>query len=150
MSRLKWAFVAAVMMVGVLGGVGMAQEAIKVTQPASKVYDKDVLKDKGAKVPAEIKIPDPRADKVLLLQEQARNVELEQQALVEKFKASDQWRALEARQKAVADKLVAELTSALKMAGVEEKDFGRYKYDQSTLKLTLQPAETPKAESPKP
>ena len=62
---------------------------------------------------------------------------LEQQLLVEKFKASPEWRALEDRKNAVAEKMAAELSSALRLAGVAEKDFPRYTYDLKTLKLTL-------------
>lgn len=83
--------------------------------------------------PAEIKIPEARIDKVQLFQEQSERVRLEQQIAVERFKASPEWKALEERQKQVAERLVAELSSALRLAGVEEKDFDKYAYDPATL-----------------
>lgn len=96
--------------------------------------DQDKAKKVEPKVPpAEIKIPEARTDKVQLFQEQSRRLQVEQQLAIEKFKASPEWKALEDRQKQVAERLVAELSSALRLAGVEEKDFDKYTYDQATL-----------------
>lgn len=108
---------------------------------------KDPVAERAKELPKEIRIPEARTDKVQLFQEQGRNVQLEQQAAIERFRASEEWKALEARQKLVLEKLEAELRSALSLAGIEEKDYSRYKYDQTTLKFTLQ-AE-PKAEPKK-
>lgn len=106
--------------------------------------DQDKAKKVEAKIPpAEIKIPETRADKVRLFQEQSERVRLEQQLAIEKFKASPEWKALEDRQKQVAEHLVAELSAALRLAGVEEKDFDKYTYDQATLTFKR------KAEEPK-
>lgn len=96
--------------------------------------DQDKAKKAEVKTPpAEIKIPEARTDKVQLFQEQSERVRLEQQLAIEKFKASPDWKALEDRQKQIAERLVAELSSALRAAGVEEKDFDKYTYDQATL-----------------
>ena len=96
--------------------------------------DQDKAKKVEPKVPpAEIKIPEARTDKVQLFQEQSRRLQVEQQLAIEKFKASPEWKALEDSQKQVAERLVAELSSALRLAGVEEKDFDKYTYDQTTL-----------------
>lgn len=108
-----------------------------------KVEDKKVPAVKAEELPKEIKIPEARTDKVLLFQEQTRTVQLEQQAAIEKFKASEEWKSLEARQKLVGEKLVAELSSALKLAGVEEKDFDKFTYDKDTLKF-VRKEEAPK------
>lgn len=109
-----------------------------------KPDDKKVPAAKAKELPKEISIPEARTDKVLLFQEQTRTVQLEQQAAIEKFKASEEWKGLEARQKLVGEKLVAELSSALRLAGVEEKDFGLYQYDKETLKFTKKVEEAPK------
>lgn len=136
-SDVKWMVVLAVAVVGLLGacgaGVVQAQDVAKAGKAAVRVDKKEA--------PKEIAIPELRTDKVLLLQEQAKTADLELTALVEKFKASEEFKKLETRQKAVGDKLVVELTAALKGAGVEEKDFGNYSYNRETLKFTLKEAE---------
>jgi len=104
---------------------------------------KDPVAEKAKELPKEIKIPEVRTDKVLLFQEQQKTVQLEQQAAIDRFRASEEWKALEARQKQSLDKLEAELRSALSLAGVEEKDYPKYKYDQVALKFTLQPEPKP-------
>lgn len=108
-----------------------------------KAEDKKVPVAKVAELPKVISIPEARTDKVLLFQEQTRTVQLEQQVAIEKFKASEEWKSLEARQKLVGEKLVAELSSALKLAGVEEKDFDKYTYEKDTLKF-VRKEEAPK------
>lgn len=117
-----------------LVGITMVGYAQDEKEPTKKVVE----------LPKEIKIPEARTDKVLLFQEQGRTVQLEQQAAIERFKAGEEWKGLEARQKQVGEKLVAELSSALKGAGVEEKDFDKYQYDQTTLKFVLKAKEAPK------
>lgn len=137
MLRLK-VFVA-VMLLAILVPMGGV-----VVVGQGKVEDKKVPAAKAKELPKEIAIPEARTDKVLLFQEQTRNVQLEQQAAIERFKAGEEWKGLEARQKLVSEKLVAELSSALRLAGVEEKDFSKYSYDQVTLKFVLKVEEAPK------
>ena len=134
-NDMKWAIVVTVAVIGLLGGTwaGLAQ-----AQDVAKAAKSSVKLDKK-EAPKEIAIPDTRTDKVLLLQEQGKNTQLELTALIEKFKAGEDYKKLEARQREVGDKLVAELTSALKLGGVVEADFGKYSYDQVTLKFTLKP-----------
>lgn len=143
MLRLKL-FVAGLLVATIVPGVALTVAGqVKGTTAIGTVE----VEKKTPKLPTEIKIPEVRTDKVLLFQEQGRNVQLEQQAAIERFRASEEWKALEARQKLVLDKLEAELRSALSLAGVKEEDYAKYKYDQATLKFTLQ-AE-PKAEPKK-
>lgn len=129
----------------------VAVPGVALTVAGQTEQEKARLKDfkvvTTIELPKEIKIPEVRTDKVLLFQEQGRNVQLEQQAAFDRFRATEEWKALEARQKLVLDKLEAELRSALSLAGVKEEDFAKYKYDQKELKFTLQ-AE-PKAEPKK-
>lgn len=128
MLRLK-VFVATLLLAILVPGVAM------VVVGQGKTDDKKVLALKTKELPKEVSIPEARTDKVLLFQEQTRTVQLEQQAAIEKFKASEEWKSLEARQKLVGEKLVAELSSALKLAGVEEKDFDKFTYNKDTLKF---------------
>jgi len=137
MLKLK-VFVATLLVAMVVPGVAT------VVVGQGKPDDKKAPIVKAKELPKEISIPEARTDKVLLFQEQTRTVQLEQQAAIEKFKASEEWKGLEARQKLVGEKLVAELSSALKLAGVEEKDFDKYQYDKATLKFTKKAEEAPK------
>jgi len=143
MLRLKL-FVAGLLVATIVPGVALT---VAGQTEQEKVQAKDSKSVKPTELPKEVKIPEVRTDKVLLFQEQGRNVQLEQQAAIERFRATEEWKALEARQKLVLDKLEAELRSALSLAGVKEEDYAKYKYDQATLKFTLQ-AE-PKAEPKK-
>lgn len=118
------------------GWVSVAGQVGSANQDKAKKVEPKVL-------PAEIKIPEARTDKVQLFQEKSERVRLEQQLAIEKFKASPEWKALEDSQKQIAERLVAELSSALRLAGVEEKDFDKYTYDQATLTFKR------KAEEPK-
>jgi hypothetical protein len=136
MLRLKM-FVALMVLAISVPGV------VTVVVGQGKAEDKKVPAVKAKELPKEISIPEARTDKVLLFQEQTRTVQLEQQAAIEKFKAGEEWKSLEARQKFVGEKLVAELSSALKLAGVEEKDFYKYTYDKETLKF-VRKEEAPK------
>jgi hypothetical protein len=150
MLRLKL-FVAGLLVATIVPGVGVtaAGQGLWLNSGLNFQSDKksEKVDVKAKELPKEIKIPEVRTDKVLLFQEQGRNVQLEQQAAIDRFRASEEWKALEARQKLVLDKLETELRSALSLAGVKEEDFAKYKYDQATLKFTLQ-AE-PKAEPKK-
>ena len=96
---------------------------------------KKKVEAKAKELPAEISIPEARTDKVRLFQEQDERVRVEQQLLIEKFKASQEWRALEDRQKSITELMAAELSAALRNAGVEEKDYAQYTYDKATLKF---------------
>jgi hypothetical protein len=139
--------VAATLLIGYVGVAvvwGQEKEPVKIVKSATGSEGSAKFK---TDLPKEVKIPEARTDKVLLFQEQGRNVQLEQQAAIDRFRASEEWKALEARQKLALDKLEAELRSALKLAGVEEVDFAKYKYDQTTLKFTF--VEPAKAEPKK-
>ncbi len=126
---LKLKIFAVTILLALTAGAGWVSAAGQVGSA-----DQDKTKKVEPKVPpAEIKIPEARTDKVQLFQEQSERVRLEQQLAIEKFKASPEWKALEDRQKQVAERLVAELSAALRLAGVEEKDFDKYTYDQATL-----------------
>lgn len=139
MLRLKL-FVATLLVAMVVPGVAVTVVGQnKLSESKDFKYEAKAAKD----LPKEIKIPEVRTDKVLLFQEQQKVVQLEQQAAIDRFRASEEWKVLEARQKQSLDKLEAELRSALSLAGVEEKDYSRYKYDQVALKFTLQPEPKP-------
>lgn len=98
----------------------------------------------------EVSIPEARHDKVRLLQKEAEVIELKQRDLynraLQQLQASPEWKALEADATETGRKFSVELQSALKLAGVDEKDFGKYSYNKDTLKFTLVP---PKAEDKK-
>ncbi len=106
--------------------------------------------DKPKPAVKEVAIPEARADKVRLLQKEAEVVELKQRDLynraIQQLQASPEWKALEAEATETGRKFSVELQSALKLAGVDEKDFGKYTYNKDTLKFTLVP---PKAEDKK-
>lgn len=106
--------------------------------------------DKPKPAPKEVTIPEARQDKVKLLQKEAEVVELKQRDLynraIQQLQASPEWKALEAEATETGRKFSVELQSALKLAGVNEKDFGKYSYSKDTLKFTLVP---PKAEDKK-
>lgn len=134
---LKLKVFAATILLSLTVGVGWATVSGQVASDQNKAK-----KAEQKAPPAEIKIPEARTDKVQLFQEQSERVRLEQQLAIEKFKASPEWKALEDRQKQAAERLVAELSSALRLAGVDEKDFDKYTYDQATL--TFKRKEEPK------
>jgi len=93
--------------------------------------------------PKEVAIPEARADKVRLLQKEQEVVELKQRDLynraLQQLQASPEWKALEAEATETGRKFGVELQSALKLAGVEEKDFAKYSYNKDTLKFVLVP-----------
>lgn len=106
--------------------------------------------DKPKTPPKEVAIPEARADKIRLLQKEAEVVELKQRDLynraLQQLQASPEWKALEAEATETGRKFSVELQSALRLAGVDEKDFGKYSYSKDTLKFTLA---SPKAEDKK-
>lgn len=120
--KLFTALIVGLLVVGGGWGVMAGQAPAKKADPT-----------KAVEQPKEVKIPEARIDKVLLFQEQDERVRLEQQLLIEKFKASSEWKALEDRQRVISEKLVAELSSALKAGGIAEIDFDKYTYDKSAL-----------------
>lgn len=144
MLKLK-IFVVTILLAMTVGAGWVSAAGQAFGGPSKMVWDvtQDPSNKKSKEPPKEIKIPEARTDKVQLFQEQSERVRLEQQLAIEKFKASPEWKALEDRQKQIAERLVAELSSALRLAGVEEKDFDKYTYDQATLTFKR------KAEEPK-
>lgn len=140
--------------IGVLAAAAWAQTTTtaigKLPNNLLKGTDSKNLADKD-KAPVEVAIPEAREDKVRLIQVKLENIQLKQQQLVQKveeqLKASKEWKELEAAQQDAITKLQVELVSAMKAAGLTEKDFDSYKYDQNTLKFTLkQPEATTKKE----
>jgi len=121
-----------VLMVALAVGPGVW---LGVRAQAGDQDSKKKVETKAKELPAEIPIPEARTDKVRLFQEQDERVRVEQQLLIEKFKASPEWRALEDRQKSITELMAAELSAALRNAGVEEKDYAQYTYDKATLKF---------------
>lgn len=120
--------------------------ALAQVQDKAKATEGDKGKAVVVKTPAEVAVPEAREDKVRLLQSNLEVVELRQQKLIDELKASQAWKDLEVAAKDAGGKLQAELVSALKLAGVDEKDFANYKYDQRTLKFTRIKVEEPKKE----
>jgi hypothetical protein len=131
--KLFTALIVGLLVVGGGWGVMAGQAPAKKAEPIKTVEQ-----------PKEVKIPEARADKVLLFQEQDERVRLEQQLLIEKFKASSEWKALEDRQRAINEKLAVELSSALKAVGITEIDFDKYTYDKSALTFKRKEADPKK------
>ncbi len=127
----------------------MCMIGLIVAQEAKKAAKEPVTPKVDKALPEEIVVADVRKDKVELLQAKIDNVNLKEEKLIEQMKKTPEWQALEAEGKDVASKLEAELISTLKTAGVEEKDFRLYIYDQKTLKFTKKKPETPIAEPKK-
>lgn len=140
-TRLKWALVSAVLVVGLIGGVAMSQSkegkadlAMSKEGVITKVDDK--------KLPPEVSIPETRVDKTKILTLELRVISSDIAALEAKYKE------LKASQDEKQAKLFAEFSSALKAAGVAEENLNKYQVNLETLKLTLR--EEPKAEVKKP
>lgn len=112
----------------------MAQDvAANKAKPEVKAEDK--------KVPETFSIPDARKDKVKLLQQDVELAALRMKEIERLYKEQ------EAFQKSAMDKWQIELMSAMKLAGVEDKDYGLYEYNRETMTFTKKkvdaPAKTP-------
>jgi len=127
-----------------------SSETIKFQTAEGTGLEKADQKAKKPSTPKEVTIPEARQDKVKILQKEAEIVELKQRDLynraLQQLQASPEWKALEAEATETGRKFSVELQSALRLAGVDEKDFGKYSYSKDTLTFTLAP---PKAEGKK-
>lgn len=102
------------------------QNAAKPTPtPAPKVDEK-----KTAPLPESFSIPEVRADKARLL---SKDVEL---AALRMAELKREFEAQQSLQQSAMAKLQAEMASAMKLAGVEEKDFPLYEFNRDTLVFT--------------
>lgn len=99
-------------------------------------------------LPKEVSIADSKKQAVEVLQIRVDNVGLRQEALINKFRATPEWTALEAEGKLLTTQLQDEYKAALKAAGLTESDFQKYTYDQKALKFTLRPSPTAPPEPP--
>ena len=116
--------------------------SVTAQEPAAlKNTPKDTPKVEDKKIPETFSIPDARKDKVFLIQKDLKIIEFQLKDLERLYKEQ------QALQKQLAERWSVEFTSALRLAGVEEKDFPNYEINTETLVITKKkvdaPAKTP-------
>ena len=88
---------------------------------------KPSVKPEDKKTPETFSIPDARKDKVKLLQQDVEIAALRMKEIERLYKEQQDF------QKAAMDKWQIELMSAMKLAGVDEKDYATYEYNRETM-----------------
>lgn len=114
-----------------LPSYAMAQEpaALKATPEA-----KPKAEEKKAP-PDTFTIPEVRQDKARLLSKDLLIIEMQLRELTRLYKEQ------EAQQRQLAEKLTAEMASAMRAVGIEEKDFDKYEMNRDTLIITKKKTE---------
>ena len=123
----------------VAGGVALVLALLVWTGIAAVAYGQDKKAEKP--LPAEVKVPEAKQDKIRLIQKEQEILQLKLRNLyteaVQKLKDSPEWKALEADSTEQGRKLSTELQAVLKGAGVDDKDFVKYQYNMESFTFTL-------------